>query len=361
MRVLAAAGATGGHIFPAISFLDILKERYNAETLLILPEKSIIKDKEGFAYNAVYVPVYPVQLRLDRKNIFAIAKFFHGSLKSLFILLKFRPEIVVGFGSLACVPVVIFAWFFRIAVIIHEQNVIPGEANRFLSWFADKVAVSFAETKDYFSGIKQKIVLTGNPLRKEMIRIERSDALDFFGLSEDKFTILAMGGSAGAHKLNLEFLKALSALRQKDKLQVIHLSGNSDYDFLKDSYRKLGINYKLYSFLDNMQYAYSASDVVLSRAGAGTISEIIYFGLPAILLPYPYAYKHQLNNARVLEKINSAVIIEDQDLDAYKLGETIGDFINNPDKARMMRLAYAGILTSNAAGLLADEAAALLK
>jgi UDP-N-acetylglucosamine--N-acetylmuramyl-(pentapeptide) pyrophosphoryl-undecaprenol N-acetylglucosamine transferase len=360
VKILVITGASGGHIFPALGFLDTLKEKHkNIDTLLILPKNNITNQIGEFGYKVNYISISPIKLNLDFSNFMTIFNFFKGSLESIAILLKFKPDIVVGFGSLTCIPTLIFAWLFRIKTLIHEQNVIPGRANRFLAGFSDKIAVSFAETKDYFKKYKRKVVFTGNPIRKELVRIDKDKALNFFGFSEDKFTILIMGGSQGSHRINQEFLRAISTVSDKFKIQVIHLTGRRDYDLLQHSYKDLNINSRLFKFLESMGYAYSASDLVISRAGASTIAETIFYGLAAIIIPYPFAYKHQMANARALEKIGSAIIIKDNELDGSILRQIIDGLINNPQRLKDMRSRYDSLLRVDANTLFTDNVLSL--
>jgi len=360
VRILAITGASGGHIFPALSFLDALRENYkDADTLLILPQRSI-KDQIGDRRNNInYISILPIELRFNLKNLLAVLKFIKGSWESLFTLLKFKPDIVVGFGSIVCIPMLFFAWIFRIKTLIHEQNVIPGRATRFLAFFVDRVAISFEETQGYFGCLKRKIVLTGNPIRKGLIRYGKNTALDFFGFKDDKFTVLVMGGSQGSQRINFGFLKAIPAISNKSTLQIIHLCGLKDYDLLKEKYKDLYIYIKLISFLSDIQYAYSACDLVVSRAGATTLAEMIFFNLPAIIIPYPFAYRHQMANARVLEKKGCAIIINDSQLDNDILGQTINYLIKDSHKIRAMRSSYAGISSPNASDLIVKEVLSL--
>lgn len=360
MKILVVTGPSGGHIFPALSFLDALKDRCkDVHTLLILPKRSLENRIIPNGYNARYISVTTLKLSLDFKNLIAIWKFFKGTLESLILFLEFKPDMVVGFGSLVSVPMILLAWIFRTKSLIHEQNLIPGQANRLLAKFSDRIAVSFLETKNYLGSASGRIALTGNPLRKDLKRIDKNRALDFFGLSPDKFTLLVMGGSLGSHKINQAVLDALSTLSDKSKLQVIHLTGRQDYDFLNSTYQKLNINIKLSNFLKEMHYGYSASDLVISRAGATSIAEIINFKLPAIIIPYPFAYKHQLSNAKFLEIKGCAIIIEDDKLDSARLKEVLEDLMNNPDKLKEMRYNYKDIPQLPADELLVKEVAAL--
>lgn len=356
VRVLAASGPSGGHIFPALSFLSELKEKHpNIETLLILPQARAIGKEEEFPCKLKYVSISGLKFKFNFKNILAGFNFLKGSLQSLFILIDFRPDVVVGFGSLSCVPVIIFAWLLRINTLIHEQNLIPGRANMFLAMFADRIAISFPKTREYLRRYGKKIAYTGNPIRPELIRLDKLEALNFFGLSCDKFTILVMGGSQGSHRINIEFQKSVSGISRELSFQIIHLSGSRDYSFLKPKYNGLNMQVRLFDFLKPMHYAYSAADLVISRAGATTISEIIFFALPAILIPYPYANEHQSANARILKENGCAVIIADEEVGSGSLKSSIEYFMSHPDKMKNMRLSYRNFIIPDSSQELARE------
>jgi len=361
MKILVVTGASGGHIFPALSFLETLKETHKKiDTLLVLPKATVKSRILPNNYEVKYISISTIELSFNFSNFIAILRFLKGSLESLVLLLEFRPSIVVGFGSLDCIPLVGLAWIFRIKTLIHEQNVIPGRANRLLAKFSDRVAISFSETKDYLKVSPGRIMLTGNPIRQELKIIDKVEALSFFGFNADKFTILVMGGSQGSHRINISFLEAVSKMADTSCFQVIHLTGSGDLDLLNKGYKDLSIKVKLFTFLKEMQYAYSASNLALCRAGATTITELTFFRLPAIIVPYPFAYKHQLSNAKTLERMGTAILIKDDELDGNILREAFGDFINNPDKINFMRSRYKETTTHNANALLIDAALSLV-
>lgn len=360
MRILVVTGSSGGHIFPALSFIEKLK---NAEVILVLPRGTknyLLESIERYkiAHPDVireikYISLSPLSLSFNLKNIKAVLKLISSFLEAIVILISFNPDIVIGFGSLISFPLVLCAWVFRIHTVIHEQNVIPGRANRFLYRISDKFAVSFEETRDYFKKKAGRIVLTGNPIRKQLVKADKAEAGDFFGLDKDKFTILVLGGSQGSQRINREFLKFISA--QTNNIQVIHLSGSQDYDLLRDSYKDLCMPVKLFSFLEPIQYAYSLADLIISRAGATTITEIIYFRIPAVLIPYPYAYEHQLVNARVLENKGCCFIIKDNELSADSLDRVLEPLIDNPQALEKMCLSYNVFPAVDADELLVKE------
>jgi len=353
MRILIVTGASGGHIFPATSFLKTLKDkRKSIDTLLVLPlhrriilENASIEDCSG---SVKYVSITSFKPGFDFRNILATCRLLKGVLQSLFIILEYRPEIVVGFGSIVSIPMVILARLFRIKTMIHEQNVFPGRANRFLAKFADRIAVSFADTGDYLRIAQDKITLTGNPIRPELRKVNRSEALNYFAFAKDRFTILVMGGSQGSERVNKYFLKAVSVINKRHNLQIIHISGIGDNAFLLDSYKSLNVNVKLFSFLREMQYAYSASDLVVCRAGATTIAELIDFALPAVIIPYPFAHKHQLDNAKFIQGLGAATVIDDDELESGILNKVLASLIDNPEDLQLMRSAYNKNIRFNA-------------
>lgn len=355
MKILAATGSSGGHIFPAVAFLDALKEKDSAiSTLLVLPRKSIKDDLQITGHELRYIGVTSLGLRLSAKNLISLHNLARGFWESLIIVIKFKPDIVVGFGSIASLPVVFWAWLFRIRTVIHEQNVIPGKANRFLAKFVDMFAVSFDRTRQLLGGCPENTVLTGNPLRRGLIRVDRDKALERFGLAKDGFTLFIVGGSQGSKRINSEAIRSLSGLNNRKSLQVIHVCGGADREMLRCFYAEAGIRAAVFPFLPEMHYAYSASDLVICRAGATTISELILFGIVSVIIPYPFAGGHQSANARVLEEKGCAVVIEEADLAPGRLRRIVEGFIDEPARLERMRLAFEGMEKRPAAQLLAE-------
>ncbi|MBU0547481.1 MAG: undecaprenyldiphospho-muramoylpentapeptide beta-N-acetylglucosaminyltransferase [Candidatus Omnitrophica bacterium] len=354
MRILLVTGSSGGHIFPALALMDRLKASC-ADVLMVLPKSNsnnkILVESEQIKY----IQAANLGFNLGSKNIGGVYFSLMGAWEGLRTIIKFKPDVVVGFGSLHTVALLFWAWLFRIKTVIHEQNVIPGRANRLLARFVDKVAVSFAQTNDYLKLSREKIILTGNPMRKDLVRLNRKEALDFFDFKEGKFNVLITGGSQGAHKLNTVCFAALSGCNGENDLQLVHISGVQDFMLLKQTYAQAGIAHKVFDFLPGIQYAYSIADLVICRAGAMTIAELQRFSLPAILIPYPFAYAHQFNNARVLENLGSALIIQEEELSAGKLRDKIQDLMENPQKLKAMRQAYSENNVLNAVELLANE------
>lgn len=363
MRILIVTGNSGGHIFPAITLVDALKNS-GQEVFLVLPQKiRHVADTRAIPISAgclapgeiKYIPAVNLSFKLSSKNILGLWFFLRGAWESFRIIIKFKPDVVVGFGSLNTVALIFLAWLFRIKTIIHEQNVVCGRANRLLAKLVDKVAISFSQTRRYLNIAPEKIVLTGNPLRRDLLRLDQKEALDFFKFKEGKLTILIMGGSQGSHRLNAVCLEALSTYFKQDDLQVIHICGTQDFTWLKEQYVSLSLSYKLFDFLLQMQYAYSVADLVVCRAGATTIAELQKFRIPAILIPYPFAYAHQLANAQVLEDFKVALIIPDQELTHDKLKAKFTELLADSQKLESMRQAYTQLQVLDATQFLVKE------
>jgi UDP-N-acetylglucosamine--N-acetylmuramyl-(pentapeptide) pyrophosphoryl-undecaprenol N-acetylglucosamine transferase len=237
------------------------------------------------------------------------------------LLLCFRPEVVIGFGGYISGPILLLASLSKTKTIIHEQNIYPGKTNRILARFVDKVAVTFPETKKYLNRYESKIIISGIPLRKEFKRES---------IKRDIFSVLIVGGSQGASALNRLVPEAAGLINseRKKEFEVIHISGHRDRDEVIKAYRDKDIKSEVFSFTDEIPKFYNACDFVISRAGAATVSELLFLGKPSILIPYPYAGGHQRLNAAVLRDRGIAVLLEEETLTAEILRDTVIKFMN---------------------------------
>jgi len=245
------------------------------------------------------------------------------------ILIKYKPDVVVGFGGYTAGIVTLLAALMRSKTIIHEQNVIPGRTNKFLDRFADKVAISFYETKKYFKN--KNVIFTGNPLRKESLEQCRAYAVDKFGLNREKFTVLIMGGSQGASSLNDLVSKSLNILpyEKKEQLQVIHITGPMDLQRFRDYYERNNITAKVFGFIEKINEAYSACDLAISRSGAAAIFELAAFAKPMILIPYPHPKNNQRFNAIFFAEKNAALYRNEATLSEDELEDLITQLMDN--------------------------------
>lgn len=341
MRVVIACGGSGGHIFPAVALAHSLKEKDGAADILFAGSSAVLDkrifEKEHFRYFLLSVNKMPYRISL-RMALFSLNLFF-DVIRSLYALARFRPGVVVGFGGYVSGPVIFAAHLLRMPVIVHEQNVVPGRANAFLFRFARVIAVSFEETKKYLGSCAGKAVFTGNPIRTALLKYNNTVKGKPLGLSPDKFTILVIGGSQGAHSLNKTFLKALAKLdgSARSNLQVIHITGLADYGWASEAYKELGLEHRVYSFIDSIEDAYSASDLVITRSGASAIFEIAYFGRPMILIPYPFAMSHQAENARVFSANGAAIQIDEKEMSPDLIRDRVAGLLS--DRTALNRMA----------------------
>jgi len=338
VKILIAAGGSGGHIFPAIALARKLKEKKADTDILFVGSNKVLDrnifEKEGFRFHLLSANKLPY--KFAPQTIIFFIRFALDIVRSLFIIVTYGPDIVVGFGGYVSGPVSLVSYVLGILIVAHEQNVVPGRANRFLFKLSDKIAISFKETADLLGQDGPKAVFTGNPIRASIAPqgeavSSRKNSVKRFGLEPDKFTILVIGGSQGAHFLNEKFVEALSMLDNKAmaSIQVIHITGIKDYGWALKRYHDIGLDHRVYSFIDRIDDAYSASDLIVTRSGASAIFEIALFGKPMILVPYPFAMSHQIENARAFSSRGAAIEIEEKDLSAGIFKDKILNLLSN--------------------------------
>lgn len=342
MRIIITGGGTLGHIYPGLAIAD--KLRKNADILFIGTTNGIeseVIQKEGFNFKGVDVQGWSGKNQV-KFILKLIAAFFVG----IKYLKEFKPDIVIGMGGYASVPVVLGAVLLKIKTLIHEQNSIPGKANRLLAKFVDKVAINFADSKSYLPA--NKIEVTGNPIRTQIGQISRQEALARFNLDTNKFTLLVFGGSKGAHRIN-EVMKEAINFFPEDKIQIIWATGDKDYQPIKEFTSKIGLRIVVEKFFYDLPVAYQSADLIICRAGATTLAEIIACNLPAILIPYPYATdNHQEHNARFLLEKGVAMMIKELELSSEKLTKTIIELVQNRNKLNTMAKNYQSLKTTDA-------------
>jgi len=270
----------------------------------------------------------------------------------------FKPDVVVGLGGYVSFPVVAASVIKRIPIVLHEQNAIPGLANKLLAKKAQAVAVSFPGSERYFSGVRN-VVLTGNPVRKEILGIGEKN-YEKLGLMGSRKTVFIFGGSRGAQRINQAAIEAYPLLRDSDNLQIIHSTGNMNFDYVKDSIGKDQLKsdkliYRCYPYLDTIGLAYSVSDLIICRAGATTLAEITALGKAAVLVPYPYATgDHQSKNAEILRAAGAAIVIDDGNLNGNTLFKVIKNTVYNDQKLTEMNKASRRLSCPEAAQKMAE-------
>ena len=358
MKILIATGGGGGHLYPALSLAEELKSR-QANILFAVNRPSPPLKAKGYPFTRILA--FPAPYGLSFKIFAFLMALPIGFLQSLFLLRNFKPDVVVGFGGYFSFPVVLAAVILKVPTLIHEQNVMPGRANRLLSKFVRRIALGFEEAENYFKG--KPTVVTGNPIREHILNNNtgREKALKEFGLEADRFTILVMGGSQGASGLNVLFIYALLRIEDRMGLQVIHLTGERDYEIIKADYGALILKYKVFSFLDRMEVAYRVCDLVISRAGASTISELTALGLPAILIPYTGAGAHQLENAKYLASRGAAIMLEEENANPTRLKVALAELLKDRQRLKSMARASKALGQPEATRRLADVVAEIAR
>lgn len=353
MKIIIASGGSGGHIFPAVALARKLGRIHDGIDILFIGSRRDLDrrifEKEGFRYSLLSDNRMPYNISL--RLLLFCAKLLGDTLNAIAVVAFNRPDVTVGFGGYTSCPVILASRILGIPTVIHEQNVVPGRANRLLFNWADRIAISFDRTRKFLGKNSKKAVLTGNPIRAELTLDNRSAGIRKLGLDDKKFTILVIGGSQGSNFVNRTFVEALEKMEDhvRDSLQVIHITGIKDYAKTRASYESLNLNHKVYSFIDRIEEAYSASDLVVTRSGASALFELAFFGKPMILVPYPFAMSHQIENARAFAEKGAAIEIDENVLSPEIFSQEIKKLFSN--RARLSVLAEA------AKGLSVPEAA----
>ncbi|MBE0477641.1 undecaprenyldiphospho-muramoylpentapeptide beta-N-acetylglucosaminyltransferase [Candidatus Aerophobetes bacterium] len=349
MRILIAAGGTGGHIYPAIALVQSIKKRYPDCSILWIGgerelEKKIV-EKENVEF--VSIDVLPLPRSFSLKWLSFTLKIIISFVQSATIIFRFKPDVLVGVGSFHSYPVALSAFLFGIPIIICEQNVNLSLTNKMLLPFASKIALTFKDSMEhipYWS--RKKAVVTGNPVREKILTCSREEGRRKLGLEKEKFTILFLGGSQGAHHLNKLAVETLYLIQEEkwaENIQFMIIAGEKDYSWIREKTEKINIRGKVFSYLSHIHHALAASDVAISRSGATTISEMTACTLPCILIPYPYATnKHQLKNALFLEREGAAKLITQEKVNPSLLKMTIEQiFFSNEVRDKMEKACLA--------------------
>jgi len=363
VRLLICAGGTGGGVYPALAVLEALKKlqvealqpsAFNLETLWVGGEGGMEEElvkRAGIPYRSVPAAgVHGVGLRALPGNI---AKLTRGVMASRRILREFKPDVLFYTGGFVAAPMAVAGR--NIPTVLCVPDIEPGLALKFLSRFSDRVTVTATDSKKYFSR-PQRVIVTGYPLRADLSSWSREKATQRFGLDSSKPTLLVTGGSKGARSINMAVMKHLNELL--GVAQIIHITGSLDWPVVEKAAQELPAHlqsqYHAMPYSHEMGAALAAADLVLSRAGASSLGEYPFFGLPAILVPYPYAWRYQKVNADFLAERNAAVILQDELLED-KLLSMIKDLLLNKNKLDAMRLAVKKLSHPDAASVIASQ------
>lgn len=365
MRVIVSGGGTGGHIYPAVTLIRaIQKLRGDAAFLYVGTQRGLEADiipKEGLPFETVDIRGF--ERKLSLRNVATLAKSAASVWHAGKIVRRFRPDVAIGTGGYVCGPVLLAASLMGVPTMIQEQNVIPGITNKILSKCVTKIALGYAEAKAYFPA--EKAVFTGNPIRDEVMTADRAAAARF-ALDPAKCTVLVSGGSRGARTINRAMVGAHCHFAGSRRVQILHVTGKAEYEDIAAKLRAAGIDAKrpgnsiLVPYLYDMPSALAAADLAIFRAGAMGLAEITAKGIPALLVPYPYAAEnHQEHNARAMERRGAARVVLDRDLTAEKCVAFIEEFAVAEEKRAAMRAASRAMGRPEAAAEIAALALAL--
>ena len=336
LRIILAGGGTGGHLYPAIAIAEEMKALRPKVDIVFVGTKGKIESRvvpeKGYDLKTIWVGGWSRRLSLGM--VLFPFKLMVSFIQSYVFIKKFRPHVVVGTGGYVSGPVLYVATLLRIPTLIQEQNSYPGIASRLLAGRVDEVHVTFEVTKKYLKKGKRKIKVSGNPTRAALGTVKREHGALFFGLDAKKKTVLVFGGSLGAVRLNDAILTLVQDLIAAD-IQLIWQTGTQDYDRIKSA-APLPNLIAVVSFIDRMEFAYAASDVVVCRAGATTVAEITRVGIPAILVPYPYAAAdHQVVNASTVADSGAAIVVLEHELPG-KLRTTLFNLLESRSERKKM-------------------------
>lgn len=362
-RVIISGGGTGGHIFPAIAIANALKKiDPQTEILFVGANGRMEMEKVPAAgYKIIGLDISGFQRSSLLKNVFLPFKIIKSLLKARAIIKDFKPDVAVGVGGYASGPLLFVASQMNIPYLIQEQNSYAGITNKWLAKNAKLICVAFEGMEKFFP--KAKILLTGNPIRKESIAIEnkRDEAAEYFGISADKKTVLVIGGSLGSGTLNKSVLAALDKIIAAD-VQVIWQTGKYYFQSINEQLKgKEHENIKVLEFLNRMDLAYAASDLIISRAGAGTIAELCVIKKPVILVPSPnVAEDHQTKNANALVEKNAAILVKDVNAE-NELVDSALLLINDNEKCKELSTQIGKMELPNSDEIIAKEVFKLAK
>jgi UDP-N-acetylglucosamine--N-acetylmuramyl-(pentapeptide) pyrophosphoryl-undecaprenol N-acetylglucosamine transferase len=352
-RFLFAGGGTGGHLFPAVAVAEKIRSKIPDAEILFVGSGSKIEGsvvpKLGFRFKPIWIKGFA--RRFSVENFLFPVKLVVSVMQSIVINMNFKPKVAIGSGGYAAGPAIYASSLMGAKVILLEQNSYPGVTTRMLEKYAEEIHISFDDSKKYFKN-KSKLKLTGTPVREGLLNISKKEALKSFGLNASKKTIVVLGGSLGAASINEAVAESIKFFEEKD-IQVIWQTGKNYYS----KYRHLSSEKIIIKdFIEEMNFAYSASDLIIARAGATTIAELLTLAIPVALVPSPnVAANHQYYNAKSLADQNAAILIEDHLL-KDKLQEVLSKLLFDEKKLNELRMNAKRISKPEAVEIIAQSA-----
>ena len=350
MRVVLTGGGTGGHIYPAISVAGCLA----GHDLLYVgtaegPEATIVP-RSGLPFRTV--PSRKLSRKPTPGTLLALGVSAWGVLRAIGLLRSWKPDVVLGTGGYASAGIMFAAAVLRIPTVVHEANVAPGRVNRLLARLCTRVALTYESSRHFFPA--EKVELTGLPVRPELQEADPEPARRTYGLDPNRPVLLISGGSGGAQTLNKAVLEALPELSHRS-LQVVHQTGKTQYEGVVQAAGTLPPDYHPLAYVDDMPSLLAAASLIVCRGGSSTLAEVTALGLPAIVVPYPFAVAdHQTYNGRALADADAAVLVADRELNGARLLQEIDGVLNDPARLEQMRQASRAQGRPDAARRVAD-------
>jgi UDP-N-acetylglucosamine--N-acetylmuramyl-(pentapeptide) pyrophosphoryl-undecaprenol N-acetylglucosamine transferase len=358
LRFVISGGGTGGHIFPAIAIANALKRKTKAEILFVGARGRMEMEKVPMAgYKIKGLPIAGIQRKLDVRNILLPFKILKSLKMAKKILREFKPDVVIGVGGYASGPVLYAAAQMKIPALIQEQNSFAGITNKILGKRVNKICVAYEGMEKFFP--HEKIILCGNPVRNDIAKGNRNEALNFFELKNNMPTLLIIGGSLGAETINESIQNGIVKIHEAG-IQVIWQTGKNYFDKIS-VLENFADRVKIFPFIQRMDLAYAAADVVISRAGAISVSELCLVGKPAILVPSPnVAEDHQSKNAMSIVKNDAAILIKDHEV-KEKLADAAIELLRDENRKSMLSENIRKLAFPNADEKISDEILNLIK
>ena len=357
VKIIVSGGGTGGHIYPALTLINSIKaKRPDAEFLYVGTEKGLEADivpKAGINFTALNLEG-GLERHFTLENISRAANAIWSIKTAADIVKSFKPNVVVGTGGYVCGPILLAASLMKVPTLIQEQNAVAGVTNKILSKFVDKIAVGTQDALKNFPA--NKSTYTGNPIRAEVLAAKKEDGLREFNFTADKPIVLISGGSRGARSINDAMIDVLKVAAQKNTAQFLHVTGKGEFDSVTKKLADVDApNIRIVPYLYNMPRAMAMADLAIFRAGATGLAELTARGVPAILIPYPYAAEnHQEFNARALVDAGAARMILNKDLNAELLQKNLDELLFSPQTLKQMAKASLSLGKPNAADEIAD-------
>lgn len=359
LRVIIAGGGTGGHLFPGIAIAEVLMKRQPESRIMFVTSGKKIEETvlAKTRFEKKLISVEGIKGRGLLAKLAAVSKLPNGLMDAIRLLREFYPDVVIGMGAYSAGPIIAAAWLLRMHRVICEQNSIPGLTNRLLAGMAEKIYVSFPDTR-FKPSVSHKIEFTGNPVRDEIRSLAENQKKQDIPAEagQKRFNILVLGGSQGAHSINMAVIDSVIYLKDTARFRFVHQTGARDTEEVTKVYRQMQVESLVAPFFDHMADLYQGADLVVCRSGATTVAELMVSGKAAVFIPFPFATDdHQVINARALVDGGAAEMILEKDLNGRVLAEKIDFYARHPGLITDMERKIRRFGRPDAADRIADD------